>query len=138
MIAPVKLVARDATLRTIFAIVIFLPLQKFVVVGPTASLRVRLLTTLETHLLPTLATDGSLLENAGLFDVVHAARPRTPHQIRIQVHIDVQLELQVLLVDLFLAEHLDVFLSECLRAAHHHTRDVHDVAIFHVHHQMVF
>ena len=80
---------------------------------------------------------GCFLEDACFFHVVHAAGTRTPHKVWVQIHVYVQLKLEVLLVDLFLAELLDVNLLKSLFAADHHAWDVNHVAILNMHHQVV-
>ena len=88
----------------------------------------------------TLATFARycLLEHACLFDKAVAASPRAPLEIRVQIDVDVHLELKKLLIDFLRAKLSHIFVCESDCAANHHAWDLHHIAILDIAIKMFF
>ena len=136
VIAPVELVARDTAPRAELTVVRALPLDELFVNGAAFVPRVRHLPTLETDD-SAASTFHSLLEPASLFYIVHAIGPGAPLEGRVQVNIDVHLELEVLLVDIFRAKLAHIIRLEHLTAACHHAGYLEYIAVLDVSEQVV-
>ena len=98
VVAAIMFVARNATVWTELAIVSLFPLHELFIVRAALFARMSSFSTLKTDTLTTFAR-YRLLEHACLFDKAVAACPRTPLEIRVQIDVDVHLELKELLID---------------------------------------
>lgn len=82
MIASCVLITCDAAVWTKLAAIGFLPVDEFLIKGPTFYAGMGFLTALKTNLLST-GTFGSLLEHPSLFHIKIASSACTPHEFRV-------------------------------------------------------
>jgi len=137
MITSIKLVTRNAAVGAKLALIGLFPVDEFLFVRSTLLAWVGELTTLETDA-GTTFTLCCFIEHASLFDIAIAARFRTPLQIGVQIHVNVQLELQEFLVDFFRAKLAHIVACKSHWASNHHAGYLHDVSIFDVVLQVFF
>jgi hypothetical protein len=83
------------------------------------------------------SADCLLPESISSSDIVHAAVPWAPSQIRVHVYVDVHFKAHILLKDIFRPELLDVVFFELDSTPMLHARDLDHLAVKDVGFQMV-
>ena len=131
VIAPIKLVAWNSTIRTKLTIVALLPVVEFFLKLPTLFAFVSFLATFEANINPTFALDY-LLKHSSFPDKSIAARRRAPFKLGVEIHVNVHLELEELFVDFLRAKLSHIIVSEGDLTAYHHAGYLNDVAIFNI------
>ena len=136
MIASFVLIARDATFGAHFRLHTLLPLLEFLVMHATFGTGVCRLPTFQADSFSAF-TSRRFLEERGLLDVAITFGRWTPFQLRVHIHIDVQFELQVLLVDLFRSKFANILAAILIVATSMHARDLDHISILDTHHQVL-
>ena len=126
VVATIKFQSIDLALRTILSIIALCPVFKlFIIHTSTANSPMGSLSTFHANLLPTL-TICRFSPPSSFPYIIHAARLWTPTQVRVQIHVNVHLEPDILFEDVSGPKGFHIWLFEFDFAAILHARNFQD------------